>query len=274
MAAMLPLIVAAAAAALSQAEPSPAPGSPNKDDEIVIEGRREDAVRAFVRSLDRSGPTEQLGRWKQTVCPAVAGIAPSEAAWMEERIVAVASAVDLKRQARCMPNLIVIVTDEPEATAHRIAKIFPRDDGQLAIRKFERSDAPVRWLTVTDPCGDGCSLANSRIEQSTRPTFSGLLILVDGRRVGGFSLLELADYVALVGLSNPAQGHRHPASSILSMFDRPRDGGRYAITAEDEAFLIALYHSNMGNRSASQQSAIANEMKRRLAKPPEEPERR
>lgn len=251
------------------AQPVPAPSrASTPEQEIVIQGKREDAVRAFVQSLARSGPTDQLGRWKQELCPAVAGIAPAEAQWMEERITAAATAVELKRLSRCMPNLIVIVTDEVDPMARRIAKIFPRDDGQTAIRRFERSNAPVRWLTVTDPCADGCTLANSRIEQSTRPAFTGVLVLIDGRRIGGFSLLELADYVALVGLTNPAQGVAHPASSILSMFDRPRETERFAITREDEAFLLALYNSNMANRGSAQKSAIANEMKRRLAEEP------
>ena len=256
-----------AAARLLAADPTPPP-TPGPD--IIIEAQRRHAIRQFVESLAQAGPTDQLGRWKDEICPAVAGIDPGEAQWLADPIVEIARTVEVKRgPSNCAPTLIVIVTPDPGGVAKEIASDFPTDDGVWRIHRFLASDRPVRWMTVTEPCGEPCALPNSRLVMATAPTFIGMLILVDANRIAGFKLGELADYVALVGLSNPKPGAQNPSSSILSMFDMPRPpSSQFALTDRDRAFLSGLYRTQVHSSFQAQKGAITNVMKRELAHSP------
>ncbi len=249
---------------------APAP-QPSTEDDVLVEGKRQDALKTFVDRLAQAGPTDQLGRWKDFVCPSVAGIAPEQAAYVEQRIMAVASALELKRLSRCVPDLIIIVTPSADVMADRIAQIFPRDDGQGKINNFRRSDRAARWLSVTSECADGCTLRNSRIAKATTPAFSGVLILLDAWQIRGYSLGEVADYAAFVGLSNPRQADRNPSESILSMFDQPHPTGvTFVLSDSDRAYLSALYDTAMAASGAAQKDAIGKAMKRRMKDLPKE----
>lgn len=257
------------AAALVALQPVPASAqvqataTPADQSEIVIEGKRRQALSAFVDRLAAAGPTDQLGRWKNEVCPAVAGIDTAQAEWIERRIMDTAKPLHLRRPSNCLPNLIVIISPQADALAKAIAGDFPRDDGQWRINRFLKDQRPVRWLTVTTECADRCELPNSRIEKATTPAFIAVLILVDADRLTGYSLGELADYVALVGLSNPAQSNSNPSTSILSMFDDPKVAGEtYSLTGRDKAFLTGLYNSPMNASARMQKGAITSALRK------------
>lgn len=260
------LVMAGAARAVAAPPPpsssSPPPAGSNTAD-IVIEGHRRGALRAFVERLAESGATDQLARWKEEICPAVAGIDSAEAAWVEDRIAASAKTLGLHRRTKCVPDLLVIIDPDVAAIAKEIASDFPRDDGMWRINRFLKSDRPVRWLTVTDECAERCELRNSRIIKATTPGFTAVLILVDAKRLAGISLGELADYVTFVGLSNPRQTAKNPSNSILSLFDSaPVPGAPLAMTNRDKGFLAGLYRTQMSASAASQKSAIANAIRK------------
>ncbi|MEO7864337.1 MAG: hypothetical protein ABIR63_00480 [Sphingomicrobium sp.] len=257
------LILDTSAAGATPPPPAPPPASTlttgSNAADIVIEGKRRGALRAFVERLAEAGATDQLARWKEEICPAVAGIDPAEAAWVEDRIAASAKTVGLRRRTKCVPDLLVIIDPDAAAIAKEIASDFPRDDGMWRINRFLKSDRPVRWLTVTDECAERCELRNSRITKPTTAGFTAVLILVDAKRLAGISLGELADYVTFVGLSNPRQAAKNPSNSILSLFDSaPVPGAPLAMTNRDKSFLAGLYRTQMNASAASQKSAIAN----------------
>ena len=254
---------------------APAQGAPQAppDNEVVVEAQRRNVLRSFVESFANAGLSEQLARWKDEICPVVAGIAAAEAQWIERRILELGKTVGLRRgPSNCAPSIIVLVDPEPDKLAKAVANNIPRDDGLMRLRHFLASDRPVRWVSVTDECGDGCSLPNSRLVKATTPTFAGILVLVDARRLSGITLGELADYVALVALTNPKNGRQNPSSSILSMFDRPRPaGGQYALTARDLGFLSGLYRTQYNDTLQAQKRVIEQEMRKRLGQTPPQP---
>ena len=193
------------------------------------------------------------------------GVDSAQAAWIEDRIAEVARSVKLRRDShRCRPSLFVVVTADASGLAKDLAKRRPKTlstDGDWRLERFVESDRPIRWITVTDPCPNGCPLANSRLRMSTTPAFSALILLVDAGKVAGFSLAEVTDYVALAALANPAPDAQAPAESILSMFDRPREPGtQYALTDNDRAFLTGLYESGADLSGEHQRNAIIRSM--------------
>jgi hypothetical protein len=266
---LLAAAASAATAAAAQQPPAEPDVAPANSPDIFVEGRQREAISAFVAALANPSKTNQYARWEADPCPIVAGLDPHQADFVSQRISAVAQPLHLTEGiGRCPPSALVIVTPDASATAAALARALPvtlRTDGQGKLDRFVASKRAIRWLSVTDPCGfGGCSLPGSRLKMSERPRFSAMIAIVDAQAIGGFSLGEIADYVAFVLLANPAPGGPWPASSILSMFDRDRaPGGRFALTDSDHAFLDGLYRTRPDAPSTSQRASIANRMIRK-----------
>jgi hypothetical protein len=108
----------------------------------------------------------------------------------------------------------------------------------------------------------GCS--GSLINHCERSVFKNVLIVIDSKAVEGKDLGALADYLALMTLSQAKSlDGCNALPSIVDLMaksscpDRdPPDG----LTAADASLLAALYASNPETRSASQQNEIAERM--------------
>jgi hypothetical protein len=161
--------------------------------------------------------------------------------------------------------MLVVVTPDASGLAASLARDYPvtlRKDGNWRLKRFAASNRPVRWLTVTDPCGPlGCALSGSRLTASTNPRFEAMIVLVDAPQVNRFYLGELSDYVSLVVLGNPPLGGQSPPTSILSMFERERPtGSNFQLTDHDRSYLAGLYRTRTDGLGRQQRSAIANYM--------------
>ncbi|MES2444604.1 MAG: hypothetical protein V4574_17400 [Pseudomonadota bacterium] len=234
--------------------------------DIVVTAQNRKALNDFVAALADAGPTGQVARWKQ-LCPAVVGIPPREADFIVARIGDVARSVRVDaRSAGCRPTTLILVTMDAHGLAAEFARRYPvtlRTDGRGKLRRFVETGLPVRWLSVTDPCPGGCALPNSRLVLPTHPTFQTMVVIVDARQIAGFSLGELADYLALVALANPPLAASKPSDSILAMFQGPHPADRrFALTAGDQAFLDGLYRSAENLGENAQRGAIATHIKR------------
>lgn len=261
--AMLGLLVWTGFAAPSGAQ---TPAGPPAEAEIVVRARQEDAIRQFVASVAEAGRSGQLGRWSGEICPTVIGIDESQAGFMAQRIGAVAAPLELRvRTSNCLTSMLIVVTNDAARLATHFARLYPitlRTDGQAKLNLFAHTGRPVRWISVTDLCGIGCTQPNSRILRATHPEFRAMLVIVDGRQIGNFSIGELSDYVAMVALANPRPGAREQAS-ILSMFDRPRPAdGPFAMTQSDRSYLAGLYRSNPYQSAQAQRASIERHMLR------------
>ena len=246
---------------------SATPRSESEDSDIVVRGRLRNALQNFVASLTQTGPTEQIARWKDDICPALFGMDSAQADFMGRRIEALANSVRLRtRHSNCATTMMIVVTPDAAGFARELARQLPvtlRTDGFSRLKRFVSSTKPVRWLSVTDECGGGCSLPNSRLTMATRPTFRAMLVIVDAHRIGGINLGELSDYVAMVALSNPPADVRARSSSILSMNEESRvPGTHYQLTDYDRSFLSGLYGSAIDGSGREQRSSIVRRMKR------------
>jgi hypothetical protein len=253
----LGLVLAAPVAA------QPAPTQPD----IVVEGRLEEVLRNFVAALAEPGRSGQLARWDQEICPTVAGIAPAEADYMIARIGEIVRPLHLLvGPAGCRSTALVLISPDADGLAHSLVRNYPvtlGSEGRTRLRRFAESRRPVRWISVSDLCPFGCSLPNSRLTMATHPAFKVMIVIVDARQIGGFSLGEFSDYVALVLLSSPPPGGRPPSASILSMFETSRPAGaQFALTEYDRLFLAGLYESPTNATASQQRAAIVSRMRR------------
>ncbi|MCA1838240.1 MAG: hypothetical protein LC674_05635 [Actinobacteria bacterium] len=240
--------------------------------DIVIVGQRlKDALRHFVNSVTQTGPTDQIARWNQRICPRVIGIDPAQAEFLRRRIAEIAKTVGLGTGRSTCPTMLTIVfTPDAAALAGVVASDFPSDNWKVRalLREFTNRTKPVRWISLVDECGGadpipggGCPLPNTRIVKATSPTLQAMLIIVDATKIAGLSIGEMSDYLAVVALSNPPLTTEPPPNSILSLFSASATTGPdLQLTDYDYSFLSGLYGMRLNLDVATQRASIASRM--------------
>jgi hypothetical protein len=293
------LVVIAAAAAIalpfhrgraSSAEPPPpqaqnstAPDSSSnsmkKLDTVTIEGRREikHQIDDFVYGAVVTYMNDSLMRWDAPVCPIVAGLPSDQGEFILARLSQVArdAHVPLAGEHCKRPNLLVVVSDQPDALAEKWAEhdktMFNTCNGQGYLKDFVNSRRPVRayyngkflssdggelqqinssvlslfTLNIDfhfGPCVSGRGFAiGTRLRYGAVQGLQSVIILVDGKRANELNIGQLADYITLVGLAQiRPDANTGTAPTILTVFNG-EDPQPQGLSPWDESFLRGLY---------------------------------
>lgn len=304
---MTVLRAAAAFATLLVLSPVAAAQSPAPQEEIVVNAPAvEEAIRNFVAELSAPPAREnQLARWDHEVCVGVIGIQARYGQFLADRISQRAAEIGLAPAGPgCKANVVVFVTPDSGLLAREIVNQFQelmgvawRDNeitqGREALDAFVASERPVRWWHVSNTVtADGqvlrdvpasqnsrgefeaqvlrtTSFAFGRLSRTTRQDFSRVIIVVDATRAAGRRFDALADYVAMVALSQIApDADPSEVPSILNLFDAASPPS--AMTEWDIAYLTGLYEAPRTARNSGQQeAAIARSMGEQVATPPQ-----
>lgn len=182
-------------------------------------------------------------RFDGQLCAKVFGLPPDQAAALKSRIYAVAEAAALRLSSpyRSCPqtNLWIVFTPNPQGELDKdMAKDRPNvGDSANWIWDVKTVSRPIQaWydMRICYACGP-------------RPIGAGVigaLVLVDPVRTGGANLETIADYVAMLVLSEPRSPERcQTLPSIMDLFagacpGRPAPTG---LTPTDLAYLKAVY---------------------------------
>lgn len=273
----------------SAASPALDPDTPTRLQDIEVTGRRlESVIRDFVNDVAAPNPGRNLARWDRGVCIGAANFQAETAQYLVDRISTVADDLGLRSGAPgCTPNVLVIASSDPNGLASGLIERSPlsfrpggsgMDRGGAQLRAFKESDRPIRWWAVSVPtdshtgqravrlpgeCTNPCTrpehyapqisvFAASRLSTQIVDDLNRVIVIVDVNKISGVSAQQLADYVAMVSLSqiNPS-ADTSAYASILNVFDDPN----YApsLTEWDQAYLSGLYSSQR-----TQQLAGAN----------------
>lgn len=265
----------AAALILFQEPQQTAPAAPPSGQEpavaledVVIEARRlEELTREFVDEVSAPANNRGLARWWGSVCVGVANIRADVAQPLVDRISEVAMEYGLRPgDPGCRPNILVTFADDGQAMGdamvERRRQVFRvgvggLDRGNVALRDFRASDRPVRWWHVSIPTNANTGEPGIRLPGEEAPYVMGsglvnegrwirddlnkVIIVVDINRLDGVMLPQLADYLALVALTQvDPDGDTSRYSTILNLFDDPE--GSPGLTGWDRAYLEALYN--------------------------------
>jgi hypothetical protein len=270
--------------------------------QVTIEAQRrslQPRVHTFVYDITaRVDSVDSLSRWNQPICPLVAGLPLEQGEAVLTRLSQIVSAAGAKlAPQKCDdPNFYVVVTSEPQrvlkkwrARAPFMFGPVPPRDGKQSIEQFIHSERPIRvWYTTElvdyyhAPAGttdfdlgqDFGGAPSIMVWTDPRLTWPALLMLhsviivVDEKRVKGYTLGQLTDYVGMIGLTQiNLDSAQQVGPSILHLFaaaspagDRP--GG---LSSWDQAFLKGLYSTEQGSRW--QRSAIVTQVVRELVQP-------
>lgn len=242
----------------------------------------EHRVDAFVSAIAIRPWRESLPRWDTPICPLVAGMQRAQGEFILQRLSQIAAAAGAPlANEHCRANFYVIATRDPDALLKAWRKRDARMFGSAPepkIQRFLNSSRPVRvWYNAdTDAAGGmpmtadgggamgfGAATANSgannqpftgiptnahaklsRLEYDEIQNVSSAIVIVDTGRAKGINFGQLADYISLTGLTEiDLDADLGNAPTILRLFAASADAQPPGLTAWDQAFLSAMYHT-------------------------------
>jgi hypothetical protein len=262
---------------VSKTDPSPTQQEtdhmPSPLPEVTVEAARaalEHRVEAFVRGITRNpgfSDNESLVRWNTPICLFAAGLTPDDVKFVLARLSQISSSAGAPlARTPCQPNFVIVATSEPD----RVLEAWYARNNQLFgnampahIRQFLESSRsrPVRvWYNINLGRKAGVRNghfvpSNNRAESSAFVgnaafDFFSIFAIIDTNRTEHITLDRLADYVAMVGLTNVnLDADIGGAPSILQLFALSEEHQPSGLSSWDAAFLKALYQSNQASRT-------------------------
>jgi beta-lactamase regulating signal transducer with metallopeptidase domain len=222
---------------------SPAPSARTPVSEAVETADPKQQALEFVRSYARFDQKHTLmARWAQPLCIQVVGLSPQQEAAVRARIGEVAAGVGLGvRPAQCASNDVEVgFTTDPQSLLDDVAKRHRALLGDRATAARTITQPIQAWYV-----SNGLDLAHDPVPGNWGAEgFRNVLIIVDLRRAGTERLGVIADYVAMLALSQPgAPDHCQALPSITDLFAGPCPSRAppAALTPADAAYLTALY---------------------------------
>ncbi|MFZ2509317.1 MAG: hypothetical protein WAW79_12695, partial [Steroidobacteraceae bacterium] len=191
---------------------------------VLVTGQRrrqifDQRLSTFVSAITTRSHTESLARWQVSICPWVAGAAQDLNEYIQGRVWQVAKYAGAPLAALdCSPNLVIVLTPEPELLLrgwwHENPRMFNWDRGIGGINRFIQSEETVRvWYNAcpispvwaksfsnrkVPPCYTG-TLGSKLTWESVRAIYS-VIVVVDTGRIEGLTVGQLADFIAMISL--------------------------------------------------------------------------
>jgi hypothetical protein len=261
-------------------------------------------VDRFVKSY--AAPSAFLGklaRWKDGICPKVSGLKPEVNAFIVQRLkqVAVQVRAPVNNHADCRINVEIVFTPQPQSFMNDIRNkvtfmLGYTEDSVSAADQLAQVTHPIQaWYDTqmedylgnkhpekpASACADrhagdtldqlvrdcGIGYQASLFGDSIASTFTNVLIVADTNKVAGYSAAALADYTALLALSQTQAFDTCQAlPSIINLLATgcTPDNQPKALTDTDVAYLQSLYLMEAGESLKYQRGDIARRMEKTL----------
>jgi hypothetical protein len=294
------LVLAATAAT---AQPAPPQTPPQTVESVTVTATplpRRSAVDEFIYSYPAPvRTTDKIARWKTGICPVIEGLPPHFTQFITRRLVAIARNADapVNSDPKCRHNIEIVFTNAPQALADMIHKDHRPYLGyfdnlhqadELAKVKHEIQawylTATVGFngaLRVDNPRADFLNgnngidggrvyyaASNGRFNNGISSTLYNVIIVADLTKLGDYEMGSLADYIAMLALSQPKSFDAcWEVPSITNLLSKDCDTARKTATISDNdvAFLHGLYRMGTGDSVFMQRSEIRYFIERRAA---------
>jgi hypothetical protein len=264
---------------------APPPASKAPPESVTVVGQRptreqrDKIVWDFVYAHAKLAPRiDQLSRWTVPICPEVLNLPGGFADFITARIKAVAKSAGAPVADPCKKNVEIVFTSDPQAFIDDVAKKKPMTLGYHFLHQIEamaKVTKPIQTWYVTatsnlletyidDPYHPPPSgRPGSRLSHGQISVFANVLILVDSKKAAGYSVGEIADYLAMLSLSEAdAPNNCGELPSILDLMSPDcAAAAPEALTAADKSYLEGLYAMEEDEIGSLQKSGIANIIK-------------
>jgi hypothetical protein len=251
------------------------------DATIVVTGEREQPVTQRevtkqAEALSRVGRyqlyDETLPRFAAPVCPEVFGLRDDYGVEIAQRIRANAARLKVKVARRgCSPNLAVVFASDGQELLSKLARSHPEvfciiDEAEQAeilgegepvrvwsyirVIDIRRTGAPARIFKCREDIPSQGSKVGMFLPE--RRDIISSMVVFDHEAVLGMTLVQLADYATMRGLSHtrPANGNE-ALDTILGVFDGDRSSPS-ELTNFDIGYLESIYDGRPDRRAISQ----------------------
>jgi hypothetical protein len=281
------------------AEAPAATKEPNSRPEVTVEADRatlERRVNSFVSGITaRPSQHESLARWNAAICPLVAGLPTEQGEFVLGRLSEVARSSGARLgPEHCRPNLYVLVASDPQLLLKKWRKkdpyIFgildrqnPQHPPPAEVDRFIRTERPIRvWYNTNIPHSGGPtpydtiadlqgglvsstkSFSSSNLVWDIVLNLSSVIVIIDPRRTSGFTLGQLAEYIAMVSFTRiNLDADISNAPTVLRLFAASPGAAPGGLTSWDQGFLKGLYSTDQA--STLQRFAITRVVMRDLA---------
>ncbi len=234
--------------------------------------------------LPLSPATDQaLALWQAPVCPLVSGLPGEAGEFILERFSQVASSAGVPLGGEhCVANLYILVSRQPADLFKGMADRNPSftfgfDQPQPAtVDNFIATSRPVRvWYDTYPQTAWGQPVGRRSVYYSAAPyvvntppseltlksdvshVLYRVFVLVDRDSLKGVSLGQLADYVAMAGLTHLASDTKRLGGvpTILKLFEKTPEAVPTGVTDWDRAVLKTLYGKRGSNLPAAAPNA-------------------
>jgi len=261
--------------------------------------RPEDALNHFI--IAHAAPSPWLGkvaRWKTGICPVTIGLPDKLGLFVTQRVIRVAmlAGAPLAHREPCRPNVAILATDKPQALLDFVRAKRPALLG-FHYRPHAQALATMRrpiqawYSTATEdfnglisadlPSGDlGYGVmgtfgrpgsmhvsGNRAIGNGLKSEFTTAIIVVDTGKIAGQAIGPLADYIAMLALSQaPSYDGCQDVPTITNLMAAACADGMKpnGLTDIDATYLRGLYRMDAGRSYLGERSSIAYEMKKDL----------
>jgi hypothetical protein len=245
-----------------------------------------DEVSRFVSKISSSTRFDRrvVARWRAPLCFNVQGLPDAQNHFVLARLAQIASNSGAQLQnegcSKGAYNFNVVFTLDADQVAHDWYALhrdmFDTNASNTQLRRFLNPPTPTAvrvWHDATLFGSDGLSLIpvnqgdpveplpDFDVTGSRLPTRGAIglnfaVVIIDGKLAAGAGLAQLADYAAMVGLADlDLDAEVGPVPTILRLFAEAPQLRPAGLTAWDQAFLNALYHSEASPRSLRAQLA-------------------
>jgi hypothetical protein len=241
----------------------------------------------------------KIGRWEEGICPITVGLRPAATRLVTKRVRAAAALVGAPVDARasCKPNLQILFSSHPQILLDNVRDNSPeflgyyRNNAELKALATVTHPIQAWYMTATKdfhgqtvidsskPEGPGLEIgrgfffpnahaavvSGSRLGDGLHATFYRVTIVVDPDRLVEYELGSLADYIAMLSLTQlSAQGTCQQLPSIVNLLAAGCANKADMLTDNDLAYLRGLYKMSPNLTLRSQQDEIAYQMQKNL----------
>lgn len=230
------------------------------------------AVDEFIYSYPTENRgTAKIARWMLPICPVVAGVPPRYADFIVKRLVAIAqkSGAPVGAIPKCQHNIQILFTANPQEVGDNLRKNHAPflgwfDNLNKADELAKVTHGIQAWyLTASVGGPDRLHIDNPRQDFLTgnnltpngtgfpvsyflgrATTLYNVIIVADSSKLGDYEMGALADYIAMLALSQPKSFDAcWEVPSITNLLSKNCDPSRKTATLSDNdaAFLHGLY---------------------------------
>jgi hypothetical protein len=299
---------AAAWAASAPDATAPAPGSPESITVTATPLPHRSAVDEFIYSYPTAvRTTDKIARWRRGICPTVYGLPAHFGDFITRRMKAIArnAGAPVSADPKCRPNIEIVFTTKPQSIADDLRKNhYPflgyfDNFGQADALARVTHDIQAWYLTATVGRGGQLRIDNPRQDfmyaglnammgmdgiGGGAPTYYApgagrfnvgpgsslynVIIVADPAKLGEYEMGALADYIAMLALSQPKSFDvcwEVPSITNLLSKDCQAERKTASLSDNDARFLYGLYKMDTDFVVQIQRSQIRYFMEHRSA---------